>query len=85
MQSKPWSPGRVVPTMAFMLAPSQKTWPPASWTMRQISSMAGSKRPRVEGFVSISAATRGPSFSRAFASAPRSVLPSGFVGIETTS
>ena len=37
------------PTMAFMLAPSMYTWPPLSWMIAQISPIASSNTPWVDG------------------------------------
>ena len=41
--------GRHSPTCAFMLAPSMYTWPPCSCTISQISRIASSNTPCVDG------------------------------------
>src|SRR5882757_7308852 len=47
--SPPNLPGAHKPTMAFMLAPSIYTCPPWAWTISQISPMASSNTPWVDG------------------------------------
>ena len=74
--------------MAFMLAPSMYRRPPASCTMRAISTMSVSKRPSVLGLVIMMPAVFGPTSSR---SESRSMRPSsrllmvrGFMPMITT-
>src|ERR1700716_3743021 len=67
--SAPKSPGRQRPTCAFMLAPSMYTWPPCSWTMRQMRRISSSNTPCVEVVGTMSGAI---SLDCAFAFASRS-------------
>mmetsp|Transcript_91931 Transcript_91931/g.281297 ORF Transcript_91931/g.281297 Transcript_91931/m.281297 type:complete len:239 (-) Transcript_91931:1870-2586(-) len=56
--SAPIMPGEVKPNCAFMLAPSMYTWPPLSWTAWHISWILSSKKARVDGYVTMKAASR---------------------------
>ena len=66
--------------MAFMLAPSMYSRPPASWTTRATSMMSVSKSPRVLGLVIMMPAVVGPTASRR---TPRSRRPSDFDAMVT--
>src|ERR671910_1177429 len=56
LTSPPNQPGRATPTSALRLAPSTKTCPPCSCTTSQISVIAASNTPWVDGYVTMSAA-----------------------------
>src|SRR3990172_4886282 len=56
--SKPKSPGRVIPRIAFRLAPSMYTCAPLAWHISLISRIRGSKSPRVFGTVIMGAGGR---------------------------
>src|SRR5574343_975143 len=49
LTSAPMKPGEVRPTWALRLAPSMYTWPPLAWTMAQMSLIASSNTPCVDG------------------------------------
>src|SRR3954454_13008835 len=51
--SAPNWPGLARPTRALRLAPSRYTWPPWAWTSSQISVMAVSNTPWVDGYVTM--------------------------------
>mmetsp|Transcript_24991 Transcript_24991/g.73094 ORF Transcript_24991/g.73094 Transcript_24991/m.73094 type:complete len:251 (-) Transcript_24991:1773-2525(-) len=61
--SAPINPGLVRPTWAFMFAPSMYTWPPASCTASMTSTIPSSYTPKVEGYVTMKAATFSLCFS----------------------
>ncbi len=83
--SEPYLPGLATPTSAFMLAPSVYTCPPCRCTISQISTIASSNTPCVDGYVTISAASFAP-FCSAFAfRSAMSTLPSRSVFTTTTS
>src|SRR5438046_5153392 len=58
LTSAPNRPGRERPTSALRLAPSTYTCPPASCTSAQSSVMDSSNTPWVDGYVTMSTATR---------------------------
>src|SRR5437764_14611464 len=58
LTSAPNRPGRASPTSALRFAPSTYTCPPAAWTSAQYSPIDSSKTPCVDGYVTISTATR---------------------------
>src|SRR5690606_20773896 len=47
--SEPHAPGLASPTIALRLAPSVYTWPPLAWMISQISTIAFSNTPCVDG------------------------------------